>query len=373
MQKITVFITMLVCSLLFQGKMQAQENQLVSVGITVGVKDKNMKSIMENNASSLLSSFNLAVQKNAKKLKLDDKIATPETKKKIELFWESSKLLCTESEIRTVCRKAGSGELQIRKIPVKMLKATDPNAGIELLSLNFNQTGRICDVNISNDNLAKQIIGISDDPQETEDEDSDIDKTEPAITENAGTTNEAGNEVATNSVDELQTPAEDFAERNKILDIVEKFRTAYNCKDIYYIENIFSNNALIIRPIQKTIQQVPNTDLIVRNIKLDGYGYDFQVTSKQEYIKKLRIVFKKNSFVNVRFDSIQVDKVRGHKIYGVSLHQQWNSTTYNDKGHLFLLIDCRKEDEIQIFIRAWAPEKVFSLNSFADFVQATRY
>jgi len=373
MQKITVFITILVFCLLIQEKMQAQEKQAVSVGIIIGVNDKNLKSIMEYNSSSVLSSFNLAVQKNAKKLDLDKKIATPEAKKKIEIIWETSKLFCTESEIKTVCRKAASGELQIRKIPVKMLKAKDPNAPIELLSLNFNQAGQICDININIDiDQAKLIVGATNKEQETEDEDS-VEKTEqPAEAENVTSTNELSDEVATNLVDELQTAGEDFAERNKILDFIEKFRTAYNCKDIYYIENIYSNNALIYSAKRKSIQQVPNTDQIVKNINLDGYGYEFQVSTKKEYIEALRKVFKKNEFVNVGFDSIQVDKVRGHRIYGVSLYQRWNSTTYRDKGYLFLLIDCRKEDEMQVFIRAWAPEKVCDLNSFTDFVHSVR-
>jgi len=373
MRKITIFITMLVCCLLIQEEMQAQEKQQVSVSILIGVKDKDLRSIMEYNSSSMLNSFNLAVQKNAKKLKVDDKIATPEAKKKIEIIWETSKLFCTDSEIKTICREAASGELQIRKIPVKMLKDANQNDEIKLLSLNFNQAGQICDISINiNIDLAKRILGATDDDSKTEEENSDVVKTEPATTENSSSTNQTDNEVATNLVDELQTSAEDYAERNKILDFIEKFRTAYNCKDIYYLENIYSNNALIISAKRKSIQQIPNTDQIVRNINLDGLGYDFQVTTKEKYIEALRNVFKRNEFVNIGFDSIQVDKVRGYRIYGVSLYQRWNSTTYKDKGYLFLLIDCRKKDEMQVFIRAWAPEKIFNLNSFTDFVQSVK-
>lgn len=373
MQKITVFITMLVCCLLIHEIMQAQENQSVSVRITVGIKDKDLKSKMEYNSSTLLSNLNSAVQKNAKNVKLDNKIATPEAKKKIDALWEATKLFCTESEIITVCRTTASGELQIRKIPVKMRRAKDPDAEAELLSLNFNQEGQISDVSINiNIEMPEQYESAMNKEAETKTENNDINQTELETTKNDLAADRNGNDAAVNIDDKSQTPSESFAEENRIRDFIEKFRTAYNCRDIYYIENVYSNNALIISAKRKTMQQIPNTDQIVKSLNVDKYGYDFQVSTKEKYIKALRQVFKRNEFLNVKFDSVQVEKVAGYKIYGVSLYQRWNSTTYNDKGYLYLLIDCTKEDEMQVFIRAWAPEKVFGLYSFSEFITRKR-
>ncbi len=355
MRRTTFFIAMLVCCLMIPKGIQAQD--IITVNITAGVKDKELRSTMEYNAASLLSGFNTAVHKKAKKFVLADGIATPEAKKKIEIIWGTSKLQCTANEIRTVCRIAASGEMQIRKIPVSMLKA-DVDSREEMLSLNFDKTGLISDILISNEDLAGQILTVNK-KAITEDEDEALPSKDivAASDDNAG-----GIE------DEQYTQSEDYAELNKVVDFIEKFRTAYNCKDIYFLENIYSDNAVIINVVRKTINQVPNTDLIVRNIKLDDLGYDFQVKTKSQYMESLRGVFKKNSFVNVTFDSVKVERHAGYKkVYGVSLFQKWRSATYNDDGYLFLLIDCRKKDEMQIFVRAWAPEQIFNLNTFRDF------
>ena len=82
-------------------------------------------------------------------------------------------------------------------------------------------------------------------------------------------------------------------------------------------------------------------------------------------------VFRKNERVNVVFEDI---KVNTHKtnpnIYGVKLIQHWNSTTYNDKGYLFLLWDFADESHPKIHVRTWQPfedtpkEEVFELSDF---------
>jgi len=170
--------------------------------------------------------------------------------------------------------------------------------------------------------------------------------------------------VSADSIDELQTSAKDYADRNKILELIEELRTAYYCKDIYYINSIY-RNALIVN--HESIRLNPNTNKVERNIKHKGYRYEVQISTKKEYIKKLRMIFKMNKFLNVDFDSIQVDKVRGYRIYGVSFYQRFNSTNMADNGYLFLLVDCQKEDEMQVFFRAWTSEKIFNLNSFSKF------
>ena len=57
-------------------------------------------------------------------------------------------------------------------------------------------------------------------------------------------------------------------------------------------------------------------------------------------------------------------------IYGVTLHQAWRSSTYNDDGWLFLLWDFNNEEQPQILVRTWqedkaaASEGVFSIPDF---------
>ena len=53
--------------------------------------------------------------------------------------------------------------------------------------------------------------------------------------------------------------------------------------------------------------------------------------------------------------------------YGVTLVQHWNSSTYSDKGILFLVWDCTDEDQPKIHVRTWQPmetpeNEVFTLS-----------
>jgi beta-xylosidase len=85
-------------------------------------------------------------------------------------------------------------------------------------------------------------------------------------------------------------------------------------------------------------------------------------------------VFKNNKYIDVQFDEIEVMNHPVHQdIYGVTLRQVWGSSSYNDTGWVFLLIDFTDEYEPCINVRTWQPEKysdgriidrseIFSLN-----------
>jgi hypothetical protein len=154
----------------------------------------------------------------------------------------------------------------------------------------------------------------------------------------------------------------DLRRRQMILGFVENFRTAYNRKDVEYLDRVFSNDALIITgTVLKKSGDSPNPI---------GVDIKYVTQSKTEYIQRLRGAFARNQFINVKFDEIEVmqDEERGH-IYGVTLRQQWNSSTYKDEGWLFLMIDFRNEDNPMIWVRTWQPlevpkNKVFGIVDF---------
>ena len=50
----------------------------------------------------------------------------------------------------------------------------------------------------------------------------------------------------------------DSVNRQKILDFIETYRTAYNKKELQYIEKVFSDNALII--VGRVLQETDNED-----------------------------------------------------------------------------------------------------------------
>ena len=151
-----------------------------------------------------------------------------------------------------------------------------------------------------------------------------------------------------------------------ILDYVEQFRTAYNQKDINFLNQVFSDDALII------------TGKVITTKHAEGFTsqkIQYNKQSKEQYIKNLRGVFARNSYIKVTFDEIGVMR---HPVnpnfYGVTLLQGWTSGKYHDDGYLFLLWDFTNESAPQIHVRTWQPDKiggkplpkdeVFSLSDF---------
>ncbi|MBR1933883.1 MAG: nuclear transport factor 2 family protein [Prevotella sp.] len=153
---------------------------------------------------------------------------------------------------------------------------------------------------------------------------------------------------------------EDQYRRELILNYVEQFRTAYNNKDMKFLDAIFSEDALII------------TGKVVRRVKTEvGLRPEISYTpmGKQKYLANLKRTFAANSYINVRFDDIRIRR-HGAKpnYYGVTLTQEWNSQRYNDKGILFLVWDFSDEQAPKIHVRTWQPmetpeDEVFNLQS----------
>jgi len=160
----------------------------------------------------------------------------------------------------------------------------------------------------------------------------------------------------------------EFRRRQIILDFVENFRTAYNRKDLDYLQKVFSDNALII--VGKVIQ-VKTTDADFMEQNLGKARVELIRLNKVQYMESLNNVFAKNEFVKVGFDEIEIFQHPKHeKIYGVTIKQRWVSSSYSDKGYLFLLIDFRDENRPEVWVRSWQPEKftkkedVLSLGDF---------
>lgn len=154
--------------------------------------------------------------------------------------------------------------------------------------------------------------------------------------------------------------------RQLILDYVEHFRTSYNQKDINFLNQVFSDDALIITG--KVIKQTRD------NVKLpDKIIYTKQ--NKQQYLSRLKTVFNKNKVIKVTFDEIKVVRHPAREnFYGVTLHQGYTSDSYHDDGYVFLLWDFSNEKSPKIHVRTWQPdllngsklpeEEVFNLNDF---------
>ena len=168
-----------------------------------------------------------------------------------------------------------------------------------------------------------------------------------------------------NSLMEQGQDVVDIARRRHILAFVEQFRTAYNRKDLDFIEQVFSDEALIIvgNVVESSGEQSP---------------YEQQVQylrqSKTEYIDRLSGVFERNEWIDVSFEEIGLLRHPLHEyLYGVSMVQYYSSPTYSDEGYLFLLIDFQNDERPVIHVRTWQPryetpeQDVFSIGEIEIF------
>ena len=57
------------------------------------------------------------------------------------------------------------------------------------------------------------------------------------------------------------------------------------------------------------------------------------------------------------------------EVYGIQIQQDWNSSTYGDRGYLFLVLDMNDADTTRIHVRTWQPhpdpvDGLFDLSKF---------
>ena len=298
----------------------------VTFTISDGIDNGTVKSKIESTISRMLSEIN-AAQEDGRNLNFSvmGNIGL-RVQQSMAMLWENCPFECTDEEIIEHCLTTGTG-YQVRNIPLMMKPTGEREFGEDEYQeavISFDKQGNIESfyLNISM-NLYMNVI-----------------KSNLELT--------------------------DLRRRQLILDYVEQFRTAYNQKDINFLNQVFSDDALII------------TGKVITTKHAEGFTSQkikYNKQSKEQYIRNLRGVFQRNSYIKVTFDDIEVMR---HPVnpnfYGVTLLQGWTSGRYHDDGYLFLLWDFTDEDAPQIHVRTWQPDKiggkplpkdeVFSLSDF---------
>ena len=299
-------------SLLFimAGMAFAMSASAVNVTITDGIDNSNVKYRIENGIARILNEVN-AAQRAGRNLNfaamgnLNNRV-----QQSMAMLWANTPFVCTDEEIIEHCITTGSG-YQVRNIPL-MMKPTGERA--------FNE-----------DEYQEAVISF--------DHQGNVESFYLCISMNLYM-----NVVKSNL--ELT----DLRRRQMILDYVEQFRTSYNQKDINFLNQVFSDDALIITG--RVITQKQPEGFITQKIR-------YNKQNKQQYLNNLRRVFKTTKYIHVSFDEIEVMRhPTNPNFYGVTLHQGWTSNTYHDEGYIFLLWDFRNEDAPEIHVRTWQPDRI---------------
>lgn len=285
-----------------------------------------LKTRMENNITALLTEINRAGN-NGSALNLANISMEPEAKDRLNALWnEAAHFVCDKQTNISRCLNDFQG-YQVRAIPITM-KPIDSSYDQSIdreLTISLNKSGIITGVRPAWE-LQEDVSKIMDSP----------------------------GGVA------------DTRQRREILKWVEDFRCYYNERNLNALNKIFSDDALIITGSVVTARKNQG-DMSVRL----GQNVNYTVQSKTQYINNLSRVFKNNARLNVEFDHISV-VMHGAKtnIYGVTLHQKWQSSSYSDEGWLFLLWDFNEPEKPKIHVRTWQPEQVVAKDgvfTFDDF------
>jgi len=283
----------IVCFLISTGNICAQYATDVNV---TDIADVALSKKMEQEASKLLTTLNDAyirdTQPDLKNVKDHGSIST---------IWAISPLKCIETEIIERGYTTRSG-YQIRNIPMFLKDVPEEDAERDI-AINFDKDGNITDIYFTFH------VGIVD-----------------------------GEEVA------------DLRRRIELIDFVEKFRTAYNRKDIKSVRSKFSEDAEII------------TGRVTKVKRIEGIGFDevidFKSQTLQEYIEGLTRTFANNKVIDVKYEEIELQQHSKYDhIYGVTFKQIWDASNYSDIGYVFLSIDFRDPNNPLIKVRTWQPEQ----------------
>lgn len=320
MRKLFIALFLCTCQIMFAS---------VNVVISDGIANEAVKSKMERTMSALLTESNEA-QAAKRSLNFSSMGIPVNVQESVSMLWENCPFQCADEEIVEKCIETGLG-YQVRNIPL-MMRPTDSSFNEDEYQeavFSFDRNGNLESFYLTLDmNLYMNVI-----------------KSNKSVS--------------------------DLRRRQLILDYVEHFRTSYNQKDIKFLTQVFSDDALIItgRVIKQSKDGIPLPDKIM-----------YKKQGKQEYLNNLRHVFAANKYIKVTFDDIEVMR---HPVnpdfYGVTLHQGYTSDRYHDDGYVFLLWDFTNEAAPQIHVRTWQPdaynadgrgtkripkEEIFSLSDF---------
>ncbi len=278
----------------------------------------SLTSKVNRNISDLLTELNSA-QSEGRGLNFKKMSMTDDAEFALSVLWEVCPFRCAETEIVERGSSTSTG-YQVRNIPVIMepLKGErfEEDKSQEIV-VNFNPTGVITGISFTINKAQYARIMRSSNPV-------------------------------------------DLYRRQIVLDFIEQFRTAYNRKDMDYLEKVYSDDALII------------TGNVIKTAEYTGIKYT--TAPKHEYLNRLKGVFSRVQRINIDFEEIKVVKHDSmENYYGVTLKQYWNTDAYSDIGYLFLLMDFKDEIRPMIHVRTWQPDdpsaplpksEIFSLSDF---------
>ena len=291
----------------------------VTLTIDENVRRPSALEAAQHNLAAVLSEINRAQQAkepvSVKNLRMDEF-----AKKSLARLWAVTPFYCDDEEIVERCWVFKNGTMMVSHIPL-IITPEEENFGLGTYQeavVEFDTKGQLIDFRFALDAQTAESM------------------------ERCGT-------------------VVDKEKQMIILQYVERFRTAYNQKDLPTIEKMFSDDALIITG--RVVMVKPKGDQDAQ------FKVEYNKQNKQQYISNLRRAFLRNKWIDVKFSQIGdngddggcagiTQSTKDNTKYGVRLHQSWKSSNYSDEGYLFLLWEFPEDGSDPIIhVRTWQPDK----------------
>lgn len=288
-------------------------SQNIEFSIVDGIQDKTVKSRMERGITGLLNEINNACAQE-RPLRLDNIDMALSGKRSLEALWANLHFLCEDNQIVERCLSSAEGYV-IRNIYTRVNPMIDDYSDEpeRALTIRLTRNGQIASVAM------------------------------------------AASDAVYGRIMEQGLSVTDLERRITILSFVENYRSFYDEKDLNSINRIFSDDAIIITgtvPMQKSQAS---------DIQSWREQITYKVQNKPQYLTSLESNFKRNKFIKVTFSDVEVVRHPANpNYYGVTLHQHWKSSTYEDDGYLLLIWEFRDGEDPIIHYRTWQPDRVGS-------------
>jgi hypothetical protein len=287
----------------------AQHNTVISLE---DISNSDLKFCIEKNISELLTEFNKAYFEKEDP-NLNANFISLQARESIYKLWKKGSFYCNKIKITTDLIRKTDGCYEIRNIPISIIVESENFIEEECVFI-LSPSGIIDDFH----------FGLEH--------------------EQYNTLLKEGKNVT------------DTLRRKQIINFVEIYRTAYNKKDIDYIQEVFSEKALIVVGRVTNILQRDKNDLLEKYIPIQKV--ELIRKDKTQYIKDLEKIFKKNKYISIKFDDIEIyQHPKYDNIYGVTLLQDWNTSYYSDQGYIFLMFEFKEDNNPIIWVRTWQPKK----------------
>mgnify|MGYP002856776107 CR=1 FL=1 len=288
--------------------------QDINFTIVDGIQNKNVKGRMERGISKLLTEINQACAQE-RALRLDGIDMALSGKRSLQALWQNLHFLIEDNTIVERCLTSAEGYV-IRNIYTQvnpMIEGYDDEPE-RALTIRLLRDGQIASVTM------------------------------------------AASDAVYGRIMEQGLSVTDLERRTTILSFVENYRSFYDEKDINSIDRVFSDDAIIITGTVLFQRDNPN-DMQ----KLWKQQIKYKVQNKPQYLSSLRAIFNRNKYIKVTFSDVEVVRHPANpNYYGVTLHQHWKSSTYEDDGYLLLIWEFRDGEDPIIHYRTWQPDRIGS-------------